>query len=51
MSVQTDVDQTDTDNVAADAELTEEELEEVVGGLDYGWWPDPTDPDDPQTGF
>ncbi len=28
----------------SDVELSEEELEQVVGGLDQGWWPDMNEP-------
>lgn len=30
-------------------ELSEEQLQQVVGGLDRAWWPDPNDWSSPET--
>jgi bacteriocin-like protein len=51
MTARIEGDSGESEDVAEDAELTDEELQHVVGGLDRGWWPDPDEPAGPKTDF
>jgi hypothetical protein len=46
MNAQIEADYEEPDDVVEAGELTDEELEPVVGGLDHVWWPDATEPND-----
>lgn len=51
MNTELEVDVDPSEDAGEETELTAEELEQVVGGLDHGWWPNTDDFSGPQGGF